>query len=199
MRSGRSTADSARDRLLHLEVAVLLHARELDDAAQLDLAPPAAHLRRAQRLHEPRASRGPSSFWPRPSVGQLRRELPAFLLAGSIRRPPASARPCRSALRIGSSTAWMFCWRSATSGSCQRSTWPRPDRGNVPCSHRASLRKRRRPFRPPGVLVGGEPEPPRAFRRQLARCAGRPGAPQLRSRPRATGDQVASSRRRFGG
>ena len=34
------------------EVALLEHAGELDDAPQLDFAPPAADVRRAQRLRE---------------------------------------------------------------------------------------------------------------------------------------------------
>ena len=39
-------------RNLHVEVAVLHHARELDDPLQLHLTPPAAHVRRAERRGE---------------------------------------------------------------------------------------------------------------------------------------------------
>ena len=45
-------AVGVRRRLLLVEVAVLDHPRHLDDAPQLDLAPAAADVRRAQRGHE---------------------------------------------------------------------------------------------------------------------------------------------------
>ena len=43
----------AVDRLLLFEIAVLEHAGELDDALQLELAPPAADAGPLERIHEP--------------------------------------------------------------------------------------------------------------------------------------------------
>ena len=51
--SGVSAAVVAGDRFLQVEVAVLEHAGRFDDAAELELAPLPADVRRAQRLHEP--------------------------------------------------------------------------------------------------------------------------------------------------
>ena len=49
---GAQPAIVALDAGLLLEVAVVEHARHLDHAPELDLAPAAAHLRRAERLHQ---------------------------------------------------------------------------------------------------------------------------------------------------
>ena len=53
-RSGRSAPVFGRAALLLAEVAPCEHAGHLDDAAQLHLAPAAAHVRGAQRAHEAR-------------------------------------------------------------------------------------------------------------------------------------------------
>ena len=52
IRSGRNRPSAGRRGLLLEEVAVIEHARELDDALELQLAPVAAHVRLAQSLHE---------------------------------------------------------------------------------------------------------------------------------------------------
>ena len=69
------------NRLLDFEVAVLFHAGQFDDAPQLDFAPSATHLGRAQGLHElPRLRLEP--LLPIGQARQLCRQLPAFLLPG---------------------------------------------------------------------------------------------------------------------
>ena len=50
---GREPAAVGGDRLLDVEVAVLQHPRRFDDAPQLELAPLAAHVGRAERLDQP--------------------------------------------------------------------------------------------------------------------------------------------------
>ena len=62
---------------------MFLHPGEFDHATQLDLAPPAAHLGRAQGLHEaPRL--GPQLLLPFGEGRQVRRELASLLLPAGL-------------------------------------------------------------------------------------------------------------------
>jgi len=103
-----------RHGLLDLEVAVLLHAGQLDDAPQLDLAPAAPHLGRTQGLHQFPGFSVSSPFWPSARLDSRVVSWPR----SSCRFDSTAARVCSTlsrAVRIGSSTAWMLCWRSARS------------------------------------------------------------------------------------
>ena len=72
-----------REGLLDFEVAVFFHARELDHSPELDLAPPAPHLGRAQGLYQsPRLDF--ESFLSLRQARQVRRELAAFLLPARL-------------------------------------------------------------------------------------------------------------------